>query len=123
MNPVPVSVFNQVCVQCGVILTTNEVAKLSIDCMINYKELSKEVSNFSMERVGGLNPLSSIDRVDLEKVFRQNTEKKFVISKKRRVLYLCQLNDKSNSGVIEASEFKKICLSCNFKPLKNTVAT
>lgn len=91
--------------------------------MINYKELSKEVSNFSMERVGGLNPLSSIDRVDLEKVFRQNTEKKFVISKKRRVLYLCQLNDKSNSGVIEASEFKKICLSCNFKPLKNTVAT
>ncbi len=123
MNPVPVPLFNQICVQCGVILTSYEVAKLSIDGVINYKELSKEVSSSSMDRVGGLNPLSSIDRVDLEKVFKQNSEKKFVISKKKRVLYLCQLNDKSNSGVIEASEFRKICLSCNFKPLKNPIAT
>lgn len=44
INPVPVATFNQICVQCGVILSSYEVAKLSNDNMVNFKELSKEVS-------------------------------------------------------------------------------
>ena len=58
-----------------------------------------------------------MNRSDLEKVFGQNSHRStFRIPQKRRVLFLCQMADKYKSGKIRQSEFKQICLSCNYKP-------
>lgn len=93
---VSVPLFNSVCVKFGVILSHQEVAKLvsTKQGKINYQELSRDIlNNKSTEMIGNL----QVDKKELEKVFKSGT-KKFKVSKKKQVLFLCQLSDKTKSG-------------------------
>ena len=72
---VPVSLFNQACVYFGVILSAEEVQKLtSPDGTINYVEISKSMGlhRKGLDFIQGQNPLNKINKTELEKVFQQN---------------------------------------------------
>ncbi len=69
---VSVNVFNSACVYFGVILTSDEVLKLkNEEGNINYVDLSKKLGlhSKSIERISGINPLTKINKFDIEQVF------------------------------------------------------
>lgn len=118
---VSVALFNKVCVQFGVILTHEEVAKLTnLDGKINFRQLSKDVlgpeCESQLKRIQGLNPLQQIPKEDIEVVFQRSaSSKKFKIPRKMRVYHLCRMADKNELGTVPFSEFKRICDSCNMQ--------
>jgi hypothetical protein len=124
---VSVALFNKVCVQYGVILTHEEVAKLTnVAGHINYKLLSRDVlgpqRESQMSRIQGVNPLHSIPKEDIEVVFQRSAgSKKFKIPRRLRVYHLCKMADKNELGSIPFPDFKRICDSCNMQVPMQTV--
>jgi hypothetical protein len=100
MNPeVSTNIFNLACVNFGVILTSDEVLKLKNEHgNINYVDLSRKLGlhSKSIEKISGINPLTKINKLDLEQVFQQNKVplKKVKMSRRQKVLDLCFLVDK-----------------------------
>jgi Ca2+-binding EF-hand superfamily protein len=70
-----------------------------------------------LDYIQGKNPLNNINKVELEKVFQQNKVpvKEMRMSRRQKVLDLCKLLDKNNSGSVTFAEFRRISQACNYK--------